>query len=156
MILDEDDRVLLCRFTPPHPAVPAGVPGVWAAPGGGIEVGEDSLDALRRELLEEAGLRVEADPPLVWRQTIVEPGHGDRFDGVSNDYFLVRTTRFEPRGALPAEDIAAEGISEFRWWTLAAIDSGALPDLFSPRDLGALLSALLEDGLPDEPAPIGL
>ena len=85
------------------------------APGGGIEVGEGSLDALRRELLEENGLRVEGDPPHVWRQVILESGHGDRYDGATNDYFLVRTTRFEPKGALPAEDIAAEGISDFRW-----------------------------------------
>jgi len=50
IILDEDDRVLLCRFVFPHPAVPNGAPGVWAAPGGGVEPGEDGLSALRREL----------------------------------------------------------------------------------------------------------
>src|SRR5690348_5071161 len=50
IILDEDDQVLLCRFVVPHPAVPNGAPAVWAAPGGGIEPGEDELSALRREL----------------------------------------------------------------------------------------------------------
>jgi ADP-ribose pyrophosphatase YjhB (NUDIX family) len=34
VILDENDRVLLCRFATPHPAVPAGARFVWAAPGG--------------------------------------------------------------------------------------------------------------------------
>jgi ADP-ribose pyrophosphatase YjhB (NUDIX family) len=56
IILADDDRVLLCRFGFPHPAVPAGATVVWAAPGGGIEPGELPLAALRRELLEETGV----------------------------------------------------------------------------------------------------
>ena len=43
VILADDDRVLLCRFIFPHPAVPTGATGVWAAPGGGIEPGEPPL-----------------------------------------------------------------------------------------------------------------
>jgi hypothetical protein len=39
VILAEDNRVLLCRFSFPHPAVPMGAAVVWAAPGGGIEPG---------------------------------------------------------------------------------------------------------------------
>jgi NUDIX domain len=50
VILADDDRVLLCRFSLPHPAVPAGATVIWAAPGGGIEPGELPLAALRREL----------------------------------------------------------------------------------------------------------
>src|ERR1700678_4355466 len=49
IILADDDRVLLCRFGFPHPAVPAGATVVWAAPGGGIEPGELPLAALRPE-----------------------------------------------------------------------------------------------------------
>lgn len=53
VILDDDDRVLLCRFSAPHPAVPDGAEGVWAAPGGGVEPHENPLEALSRELREE-------------------------------------------------------------------------------------------------------
>src|SRR3984885_6896607 len=56
VILADDDCVLLCRFSFPHPAVPTGATGVWAAAGGGIEPGELPLAALRRELHEETGL----------------------------------------------------------------------------------------------------
>ena len=86
----------------PHPAVPTGATGVWAAPGGGIEPGELPLTALRRGLHEETGLVLDAEPPHVWHQAVpAAPSHADGYDGVVNDYFLVRTTRFDPPGKAP-------------------------------------------------------
>ena len=101
IILDEGDRVLLCRFAIPEPA---GTVVVWAAPGGGVEPGETLLAALRRELLEEVGLALSDDPPHVWHQEVVEPGHAQGYDGVINDYFLIRAAAFPPRTE-PAADI---------------------------------------------------
>src|SRR4029453_19629488 len=87
IILDEETRLLLCRFDFPHPAVPERTTAVWAAPGGGIEPGEDRVTALRRELLEETGLAITADPPHVWHQEVLDAG-------IVNAYFLVRTRHF--------------------------------------------------------------
>ncbi|MFB7552270.1 NUDIX hydrolase [Streptomyces sp. NPDC056154] len=152
IILDEDNRILLCRFAIPEPAGTV----VWATPGGGIEPGETPLAALSRELLEEIGLAVPADPPHVWHQEVVAPGYAEAYDGVINDYFLVRAAAFTPRGTLSDAQLAAEHISGMKWWHPHEIASCAGADLFSPRDLATPLTALITAGVPAVPIRLGL
>jgi ADP-ribose pyrophosphatase YjhB (NUDIX family) len=157
IILDEEDRVLLCRFVSPHPAVPAGAHAVWAAPGGGIEPGEDGLSALRRELREETGLVVTGHPPHVWHQVVVAADLAPGLDGMVNDYFLVRANHFEPHGELTDDRLAAEEhLAGFRWWRLSEITDYAGPELFSPRDIATPLTGLLTSGVPAAPITLGL
>ncbi|MFF0526201.1 NUDIX hydrolase [Actinomadura nitritigenes] len=153
IVLDEEDRVLLCRFVFPEEA---GEVVVWAAPGGGVEDGETPLAALRRELREEVGLAVGADPPHVWHQEVIGPGYAAGHDGVINDYFVVRTASFRPRGSMSDDELAGEHIVGFRWWRLEDIARHRGSEVFSPRDLAALLGALITGGLPDAPVQLGL
>jgi 8-oxo-dGTP diphosphatase len=152
IILTEDHHALLCRHHIPDP--PGGA--VWTAPGGGIESGETPLAALRRELHEEVGLTIDTSPPHVWRREVIAPGYVPGYDGAVHDYFLVRTPAFIPRGALSDDELAAENISELRWWSLQDIIAYRGPDLFGPRDLGALLMALVTHGVPAEPISLDL
>jgi len=149
IILDDQDRILLCRF-----ALPRGV--VWATPGGGIEPGETPHAALRRELHEEIGLVLDGTPPHVWHRRVVEPGYVSGYDGAIQDYFLVRTAAFQPNGALSRDQLAAENITDFRWWQLAEVTNYQGPDLFGPRDLAGPLTTLIRDGVPDRPLKLGM
>jgi hypothetical protein len=67
-------------------------------------------------------LEITADPPHVWHQEVVAAGHAPGFDGIVNDYFLIRTNHFEPRGELTDDELAAaENLAAFRWWRLSEI-----------------------------------
>jgi 8-oxo-dGTP diphosphatase len=151
IILDEHDRVLLCRLD----FTARGGPIVWSAPGGGVEVGETLIDALRRELDEEVGLALIDVPAHVWHQEVIAAGQAPGYDGLINDYFLVRTTAFEPRGSLSDAALAAEYVSGMRWWTQRELDDYAGTDLFSPRDFPVRFAALVSGGAPAVPDRMG-
>ncbi len=65
--MDADRRVLLVHFSFDWDTdLPT---GLWACPGGGIDPGESTAEALVRELQEELGLVI-ADPgrPIWWKE----------------------------------------------------------------------------------------
>ena len=104
VVLDGGNKVFLVR----HSYV-AG----WHLPGGGVEVGETSHEALRRELVEEGRIELTAEPVL---HGLFFNGHVSRRDHVA--VYVVRQFRqdrlpkpnheivecgFYAAGALPAE-----------------------------------------------------
>ncbi|WP_201304896.1 hypothetical protein [Streptomyces sp. GS7] len=92
----------------------------------------------------------------MWHQEVVAPDHVEGYDGVVNDYFLVCTAHFAPRGVLSDDALAAEHISGLKWWRHRDIADHRGPDLFSPRELGTRLGALATSAIPAEPLSIGL
>lgn len=148
LIVDDDGHVLLARFEFADDTV-------WAAPGGGIEPGEDPLDALARELFEEVGLTGVAIGPLVWERThlmAMSSGH----DGQHDRFHLVRTPRFEPDPAIGWDAMRAEGVHGLRWWSPAEISAATAPGVrFAPRRIGELLDDLLSGPLPTTPIDTG-
>ena len=71
VIIDED-RILLAHWnSPTRPA--------WTMPGGGLDPGEDPMDAAVREVLEETGFHVELDGILGTDSQVI--AEKDRFHG---------------------------------------------------------------------------
>lgn len=147
IVLDELDRILLVRFSAPDREI-------WLTTGGGREDGETDEVALRRELLEEAGLADFELGPLVWTRTVLQSLESGRWDGQSERFFLVRTRSFDAVPALSWDELRREGMTAVRWWTLAELE--AAETLFAPRRLPMLLRELIERGPPAEPIDVGL
>jgi 8-oxo-dGTP pyrophosphatase MutT (NUDIX family) len=94
VVLDGDDKVFLVR----HSYV-AG----WHLPGGGVEVGETFLEALRRELMEEGRIELTGEPVL---HGLFFNGHVSRRDHVA--VYVVRQFR-QDRLPKPNHEIVETG-----------------------------------------------
>jgi ADP-ribose pyrophosphatase YjhB (NUDIX family) len=141
LVLDTADRALLVRFDfPPFP---------WTPPGGGMDTGESDEVALRRELAEELGLDEFELGPVLWRREH-EFDAPISFRGQRERCYLVRVEPFEP---VPRIDLAAEHVTEIRWWTLDELRRSG--GTFGPRRLPELVAELLESGAPAVPLELG-
>ena len=131
LVLDADRRVLLVRFE--HPV---SGDSWWATTGGGVDPGETDEEALRRELFEEAGLDGFELGPMIHTREHTFPWDA-RIIQQSERFYVVRVDRHDP---VPTIDVAAEGVTEVRWWSLAELD--ATGERIIPSELAQLVRSL--------------
>jgi 8-oxo-dGTP diphosphatase len=55
-----DGKLLIVKREPKN----VQTPGIWEIPGGRLEIGEDPMEGVKREMLEETGLSVEVVMPF--------------------------------------------------------------------------------------------
>ncbi len=144
LIIDDEQRVLLVRLQFPDGAV-------WLLPGGGIEADEEHHDALARELAEEVGLCEPTIGAHVWTRTHVMPMFNSTWDGQRDFAYMVHTSYFEPQPLLSQEQLAAENVSEIRWWPLDELNDYDGDDFFAPIELADIISQIVTSGVPAEP-----
>ena len=131
--LDPDDRVLLLHWRDPLDGFQ-----LWEPPGGGVEVGETSYDAVVREWSEETGLpvpRITAEPTWVAREVIF---NGTR-SVVDEAFFLGRASA--PGAPRPDDATAIEQDSYLGHAWVPRDQLGDLEDPVEP-DLGPVLERL--------------
>jgi TDG/mug DNA glycosylase family protein len=147
LLLDED-RIFLHRFTALRD------PGIWIAPGGGVDEGETDEDALVRELREELSLDRVAVGPWVWYRRHIWAWRGAIFD--SRERFALATV--DPARIVPTGHdsvvVGSDYVEEHRWWAVDEIAQS--DDVFAPRRFAEELRALLEHGPPPAPIDVGI
>lgn len=143
-----DGRLLLLRAGDPFDSS-SGM--WWEIPGGGIDPGETSDDAARRELFEETGIRRATIGPCVWIQHNRFTFAGLHFDQHERIH-IAWCDELEVRPAR-LEWIEAAAFDGHHWWELdelLASDVAVLP----PR-LREHIAPLGAGELPAEPIDIG-
>jgi len=150
VLLDSNGHVFLLRghdpFGPSHL-------GWWEIPGGGIDPGETSAEAARRELHEEAGIVDVEIGPCVWVQQARFTFAGMRFDQWEEIHVAWCSTpapAWDPKGLEPLEALA---FSDHRWWEPHHVTSS--DERFLPSALRSHVIDLAEGRLPTEPIDIG-
>lgn len=147
MVLDPSDRVLLINATDPAARLGG---DWWEIPGGGIDPGESTEDAVRRELWEEAGIDNAEIGPCIWTQTVQFTFGGWRFD--QDEWIhIVRCdgSTSGPRGLEALEQLA---FGTQRWWPIEEIVERRPRTI--PYRMSEFLPAVLEASLTESPLDI--
>ena len=135
LLVDDRDRLLL--FLDSDPGL-SPVPRWWITPGGGVEPGEDDVDAAVRELFEETGAHVapsELVGPLATR--VVVHGYSDVVTTQDEAFWFVRVPAFEV-STVGHTDLELLTMTGHRWWSRAEL--AATDEEVWPRDVLALWS----------------
>ncbi|MEO1591306.1 MAG: NUDIX domain-containing protein [Cyanobacteria bacterium J06632_22] len=129
VLLNAAQEVLLLRHTIGYKEP------YWSTPGGGLEPGETAEQAARREAKEELGAEQVTLQPL-WTGEAHYTYKGQKV--IQAETFFWVTQYSAILGAGIEAEHQLEGITDIRWWSIAALEASS--DLIFPSDLSAKLN----------------
>jgi 8-oxo-dGTP pyrophosphatase MutT (NUDIX family) len=150
VLIDEDGRVFLQHSRDP---VDASKPPWWELPGGGIDGGESSAEAARRELYEETGIDGVEMGPCVWTRHTRFTFAG--WDIEQDEWIHVAWLKGPAPSWQPAHLEALE-VGAFlggRWWEVGELLAST--DQTWPSRLREFVPDLVAGRLPPSPIDVG-
>jgi 8-oxo-dGTP pyrophosphatase MutT (NUDIX family) len=142
LLLDRHERLLLFQGIDPHEP---GLPPFWFTAGGGVEPGEEQVDAAVREVREETGIAVAPERLVgpVWLRRARFTFESVRYLG-EEWFFLARPSGPVAVDTAGFNDVELRSVRCHRWWTTAELR--ATGDTVYPRQLAELLPGLIAGG----------
>lgn len=147
VLLDREGRIFLVNSEDP---IDPRKPPWWEIPGGGIDAGESSEDAARRELYEETGITDVEMGPCIWTQHVEFDFGGYHFD--SRERIHVAWCDGGDYRPKHLEALEAAAFLGARWWPLDELMASEVPVL--PTRLREFLPPIVAGDLPAEPIDI--
>jgi len=97
----------------------------WHIPGGGIKTNEDSIQALKREILEEVGINIKTYPTKLLDNT----GQGHSKRTIKNEtvlvkmHFIVYQVNIEDQESDKIQITLNDDLSEYKWVSINKLGS---------------------------------
>jgi 8-oxo-dGTP diphosphatase len=134
VLVHEGQALLVRRANPPDA-------GLWGFPGGKIDYGETVKASALRELLEETGVRAEAQEILTTLDILVRSG-----DGALQQHYILIAVRCRWLSGLP---LAGDDALEARWFPISDLH----PDRLAMSADVDVIAGLAEEAARREDAP---
>ncbi len=138
LLFDRDDRILLFMTIAPDSSGTAR----WLTPGGGVDPGENHLQAAVRELQEETGAIIPNLGPPIWAHDFVVRWDAADHDTGHAEFYTATVDAFTPSDAMWTDEERIDVLAH-KWWTLDELATTTEP--FEPAELVELFRSQLEE-----------
>ncbi len=148
VVLDSSSRIFLMKGSDPMRPENG---TWWEIPGGGMEPGEQSEDAARRELYEECGFSDVEVGPCIWTQYVEFDFAMYHFKSDERIHIAYSSTssEWDPKGL---EALEAAAFEDGRWWSIDELLDSEEATL--PQRLREFLPEIINGNIPESPIDI--